>query len=100
MGNTPSQNNVAVAQAPVNIGNLTEKINSMGIIMMSLALCVVAVIMYGIRAHCHRRAKRWFRREMAAVNAGGLTTPVVRVQTVQQQPAASTTTGVPGSGYV
>lgn len=86
MGNQGSKDNIAVAQAQINTGDLSYKINCMAIVMLLLAILVTAAIIYGIRQHCHRRVKSWLRREMTLVNVGP---PVVRVQTVPQQPASA-----------
>lgn len=91
MGNSQSTENVALAQAQVNTGEIHHKLNAMGMIVIILMFIVICAVIYGIRLQCHRRVKNWLRREVANVNP-----PVVRVQTVQQQPAAAPTSAPAG----
>lgn len=97
MGNYQTKENVAVAQAQVSSGTpgeLNQRINTMSLVLIVLVIVVIGAIFYGIRLQCHRRARNWLRKEIVAANVNQ---PVVRVQTVQQQPAAATTTH---AGYV
>lgn len=86
MGNYNSKENVAVAQAQVNTGELTNKLNNMGLLLIILATIVVGTIIFGMRQHYHQRVKTWLRREVVLANANP---PVVCVQTVPQQPATA-----------
>lgn len=83
MGNSPSMENVALAQATVNTGEIHHKLNAMGVIVIILMFIVICAAIYDIRLQCHRRMKNGLRREVANVSP-----PVLRVQTVQQRSSA------------
>lgn len=88
MGINESKDNTAIAQAQVVPGHLDNKINNFGIVLIVIAVLLSVILCYGMRIHCHRKIRNWLKKEMTV---GHVNPPVVRIQTVQQQPATNAT---------
>lgn len=91
MGYNQSKEQVIAAQIVSSQGQVETKLNNYGFMLMALVALVIFLLVIWAWRKCNKGVKSWVKKQITIAN---LQPPVVRVHTVQQQPAAT------GTGYV
>lgn len=80
MGSTQTKENVIIKENSVNVAQVDNKLNIIGIVMIVTTVLVAMLLIYAGKQRCIKGIRKWLKKE---VMASATALPSIKVETIQ-----------------